>query len=45
MFVVENYFLRVQTEAPSEEGIEVWCDTEGFPSTDLKTDSGKEEYR
>lgn len=42
---LHNYFLRVQTEAPSEEGTEVWGDTEEFPNMDLKTDSGKEEYR
>lgn len=35
-------FLRVKTEAPSEDGTEVWSATEEFPNMDLLTDSGKE---
>lgn len=44
MFVAEKkyYFLHVQTEAPSENRSLVWQE---FPNMDLKTDSGKEEYR
>lgn len=40
MFMVvrrgHNYFLHVQTETPSEEGTELWCDTEEFHNVDFK---------
>lgn len=35
-------FPRVKTEAPSEDGTEVWSGTEEFPNMALLTDSGKE---
>lgn len=34
---LDDSFLCVQTEAPSEEGAETWCDTEEFPNSTDQT--------